>query len=120
MESFGSSIRKLRKEQGLLLREVAALLEVDPSFLSRIEKDVKPATKEHVIKLACILRADETALMIGYLSDRIVYELRGEKLAREAITIAEKKMEYLAESRHSGVDHVITKGHFLKNETQEQ
>jgi transcriptional regulator with XRE-family HTH domain len=95
MESFGNTVRRLRKERGLLLREAAAMLDVDPSFLSRIEKDVKAATKEHVVKLAAILRADENQLMIAYLSDKIIYELKGEKLAREAITIAEKKMEYL-------------------------
>ncbi len=94
MESFGSTIRKLRKERGLLLREAAALLEVDPSFLSRIEKDLKTATKGHVIKLASILKADENELMIAYLSDKILYELKGEKLAKEAITIAERRMEY--------------------------
>jgi len=52
MESFGTTVRRLRKERGLLLREVAALLEVDPSFLSRIEKNVKSAAKEHVVRLA--------------------------------------------------------------------
>jgi len=101
---FGTTVRRLRKERGLLLREVAALLEVDPSFLSRIEKNVKSAAKEHVVRLACILGADENDLMIAYLSDKILYELKGEKLAKEAISIAEKKMEYLAGSWHSGMD----------------
>jgi transcriptional regulator with XRE-family HTH domain len=104
MESFGTTIRKLRKEQGLLLREVAALMEVDPSFLSRIEKNVKSAAKEHVIRLACILQADENELMIAYLSDKILYELKGEKLARAAIIIAEKKMEYLSARRQALTD----------------
>ncbi len=100
MESFGNTVRALRQERGLLLREVAALLEIDPSFLSRIEKDLKTATKDHVVNLARILGADENDLMVAYLSDKIVYELKDEKLAKEAITIAEKKMEYLATSGH--------------------
>jgi hypothetical protein len=32
--------------------------------------------------------------MISYLSDRVVYELRGEKLALKAMQAAEKKITY--------------------------
>ena len=96
MESFGTLIRKIRSAKGLLLREVAAGLEIDPSFLSRIESDTKRPTREHVIQLATVLKADENQLMIAYLSDKIVYELRGEKLAMQAMSVAEQRIRYMA------------------------
>ena len=96
MESFGALIRKIRTERGLLLREVAAGLGIDPSFLSRIESDTKRATREHVIQLAAFLKADENELLIAYLSDKILYELQGEALAIKAMSVAEKKIRYLS------------------------
>ena len=94
MKSFGESIRELRTSGGLLLRQVAAQLEIDPSLLSRIERGEKNPTREQVLRLARILRADEAVLLATYLSDRVVYELKGEKLALEAIHIAERRISY--------------------------
>jgi len=94
METLGEVIRKLRTSKGLLIREVAADLQIDSSLLSRIERGDKRPTREQVVRLAAILDADENELMISYLSDRVVYELRGEKLALKAMQAAEKKISY--------------------------
>jgi len=94
MKSFGESIRELRTSAGLLLREVAAQLDIDPSLLSRIERGEKHFTREQVLRLAKILKAEEALLLANYLSDRVVYELKGEELALEAIHIAEKRIAY--------------------------
>jgi transcriptional regulator with XRE-family HTH domain len=101
MESFGTLIKRLRSARGLLLREVAASLRIDPSFLSRIESNTKRATREHVIQLAAVLKADENELLIAYLSDKIIYELQGEKLAMKAMSVAEKKIRYMSHHSHA-------------------
>lgn len=103
MKTIGEVIRELRTSKKLLIREVAAELQIDSSLLSRIERGDKRPTREQVIQLAGILQADEKELMITYLSDRVVYELRGEKLAREAMQAAEKKIAYaLRKKRRRG------------------
>lgn len=96
MDSFGNLIRRLRESRGLLLREVASRLGIDPSLLSRIECDKKRATRAQVVQLAAILSADENELIIFYLRDNLVYELLGEELATRAISAAEKRIKYLA------------------------
>jgi len=108
MESFGALIKRIRTARGLLLREVAAGLQVDPSFLSRIESDTKRATRDHVVQLAAFLKADENELLIAYLSDRIIYELQGEKLAMKAMSVAEKKIRYLAQHSNTSTDTTTT------------
>lgn len=95
IRTFGEFIRSLRISRKLLLREVAAGLGIDPSLLSRIERGVKNPTREQVIRLAAILKAGERELLVQYLSDRVVYELKGEKLALEAMLAAEKKIVYI-------------------------
>lgn len=92
MEKFGELIRDIRERKGLLIREVAANLEIDPSLLSRIERGDKNPTREQVILLAKILGANEDKFLINYLSDKVVYELKGEDLAIKAVFIAEKKL----------------------------
>jgi HTH-type transcriptional regulator, competence development regulator len=94
MTSFGEFIREARISRRLLLREVAAKLRIDPSLLSRIERGEKRPTRDQVIQLASILKQDTDDLVIQYLSDKVVYELRGEKLAMKAMVAAEKKMNY--------------------------
>ena len=49
---FGKKIRELRDEQGVLQRQLAALLEIDTPMFSQIERGDRRAKREHVIKLA--------------------------------------------------------------------
>lgn len=103
MKSLGETIRSLREARGLLIREVAAGLGIDPSLLSRIERGVKRPTRSQVVTLARILDVDEHELLVAYLSDKVVYELEGEELALRAMRVAEKRLTYSrTRSRKSG------------------
>lgn len=99
MKSLGEHIRALRISAGLLLRQVAAELEIDPSLLSRIERGEKHPTREQVLALARILRTDREELLAIYFGDRVVYELAGEKVALRAIKIAEERIAYARTKR---------------------
>ena len=97
MKNFGEMVRGLRESRGFLLREVAAKLEIDPSLLSRVENGTKRPTREQVVQLASIFHEDKDALLIQYLGERVVYELRDEEdLAIDAIMVAEKRIRYVA------------------------
>jgi transcriptional regulator with XRE-family HTH domain len=95
MKTTGTILRELREAKGLLLRQIAAELEVDPSLLSKIERGDKRPTREQVIQLAKIFNCNEDELLLSYLSDKIVYELRNEVLGLEALRMAEKKISLL-------------------------
>jgi len=95
LKTIGEIIREQRENKGLLLKEVATALDVDLSLLSRIERGVKRPTRNHISKLSQILQIDERELVVAYLSDRLVYEIRDEDLAPEALKMAEQKIKYL-------------------------
>lgn len=95
MQSFGEHVRSIRNSRNLLLREVAASLSIDPSLLSRIERGEKQPTRAQVMTLARILKTSTDDLLVQYLSDRVVYELKDEALALRAMHAAEKKISYL-------------------------
>ncbi len=103
MKTFAETIKELREAKGLLLREVAAGLHIDPSFLSRVESGAKKPTREQVVELSGILEVDRDELLILYLSDKVIYELKGEgDLAMEAILAAERRIRYERKGQPSG------------------
>jgi len=68
---IGKQLRELREQKGLLLRQVAAFLEVDTAFISKIERGEKNIKKEHIIKLADIYQTDQNQLLVLWLADQV-------------------------------------------------
>ena len=95
METVGQIIRTKRELLGLLLRQVAAYLDIDQAILSKIERNERKPTKEHISKLAEILKLDKDDLMVQFMSDKIAYEIANEDCANRVLKAAEKKIKYL-------------------------
>lgn len=93
MKSLGELLRKLREEQKQLLREVAAGIGIDQALLSKIERGERLPNKEQVLKFAKYFKVEKNELIIAWLSDRLVNELEDEDLAKDALKIAEQKIE---------------------------
>ncbi len=91
---FGERIRSLREKQNLYLRQVAALLEMDTAQLSKIEKGVRLIKKEQIPILAEILKVEKDELLILWLADQLYDVVKDEKLANEAMQVAEKKINF--------------------------
>lgn len=94
-KSTGEILRENREKKGLLLRQVAAKLDIDTAILSKIERSERKATKEQILKLAGILDLKEEDLLVHYLSEKIVYEIKDEKLGQKALKVAEQKLKYI-------------------------
>lgn len=99
--SIGEQIRKLREDFGLPLRKVAAKLDIDQSVLSKIERGERKASKEQIIKIAQIFSVDERELLINYLTDKVLYDLKDEDLATDVLKFAEKKIKYMTKTQHA-------------------
>jgi len=93
-ENIGDKLRKLREENQLPLRKVAALLDIDVAILSKMERGERRLTKEVVQKLAKIYKHDAEELMVLYLSEKVVYEIGDEDLAIKALHVAEEQIKY--------------------------
>ncbi|MBS1743124.1 MAG: helix-turn-helix domain-containing protein [Bacteroidetes bacterium] len=87
---FGVRIRQLREQQNLLLRQVAPLLKMDTPMLSKIERGERPVKREQIPVLSEILKADKNELLTLWLADQIYDVVKDEKLANEAMQVAEK------------------------------
>jgi len=91
-ESFGQTIRKHRTAKGLLLRQLAAALEVDTAFISKMERDEKKATRLHVERLAIFLKVPNDELLTIWLSDKLLNTLEEEPSAYKALKLTEKRL----------------------------
>jgi predicted nucleotidyltransferase len=94
MEGFAAQIKRLRKEKGVPLRVVAAVLEIDQAILSKIENGKRIATRENIAKLAAYYNINEKDLTVSWLSDKLIDEIDNEDLAVEAFRVAEEKIAY--------------------------
>ena len=95
METIGQIIRAKRESQGLLLRHVAAQLDIDQAILSKIERNERTPTRENIVRLSQVLKLDKEELLIQYMSDKIAYEIADEACASKVLKVAERKVKYL-------------------------
>ena len=79
----------------MYLRQVAPLLEMDTAQLSKIEKGVRQLKREQIPTIARILKADVDELLTLWLSDQIFAVIKDEKLANEAMQVAEKNINLM-------------------------
>lgn len=94
MDSFGQKIRSLRETENLLLREVAAAIEIDQALLSKIERSERIATKKQVLALSKFFGIDKKELLTLWLGEKIAYEIKDEDVAQEALKVAEATIKY--------------------------
>lgn len=94
MRTTGEIIRDQREKKGLLLRHVSSQLDIDTAILSKIERGERKATKQQIIKLAEILEINKETLLVQYLSEKILYEIKDEEFGFQALKVAEKKIKY--------------------------
>lgn len=94
MKTTGEILREKREKKGLLLRHISALLDIDTAILSKIERGERKATREQINKLAEILEIDKETLVVQYLSEKILYELKDEDFGIQALKVAEKTIKY--------------------------
>ena len=70
-------------------------LSIDPTLLSKIERNDRMPTKEQVSALSEFYQDKKNEVLIAWLSDKLVYEIQDEDLALAAMKVAEQKIEYL-------------------------
>jgi HTH-type transcriptional regulator, competence development regulator len=96
--TFVEVIKKLREDNGLPLRKVAAHLDIDSSTLGKIERNKRSANKEMIEKFAEIFSINSKTLLVSFLSDKVPYEIMEEDCTKDILKIAEEKVKYYKKS----------------------
>jgi len=90
---LGAKLKELRELNGYVQRQIAAELEVDTAYISKVENDEKPLSKIHLKKLSKIYKITERELLTIWLTDKIKELVKNEPTAKESILLALSEMK---------------------------
>ena len=94
MISTGTTFKNIREEQKLLLEDVTKKTGINKTLLSRIENGKRLPTREQLNLLCKYYKIEKDEIIVQWLSDKIVYEIKDEDLALPAMMVAEEKIKY--------------------------
>lgn len=92
--TFGTEIRKIREAKGMLMRQLAAALEVDTATISKIENGLRHATKKQVFDFAKVLDTNYATLESLWMGYKIYDMLQDVDDPAKALIIAEEQVAY--------------------------
>ena len=95
MNTFGEKIRAQREKRGMLLRELAAKIDVDTALLSKVERGERKMKKHKVVVIAKILGLKANDLITYWMADKIYDLVEDDKNALRAIAVAEEQIKYM-------------------------
>ena len=93
MKTFGETIRQLRESKGLLLRQVAAELEIDTALLSKVERSDRNLKRKQVQKVAALYDVPEKDMLILWLSEKVNDLLIDEPFALDVLNRSLKELK---------------------------
>ena len=93
-----SKIKEARIKKGLKMRELAQMLMVDSSLVSKFESGVRKPTREQIIKIAHLLDLDAHDLLVDWLSSQVIEQIGYGKFALEVLSVAEDKVKYFTKN----------------------
>jgi len=93
-ENIGEFIRQLREKENMPLRKLAALLDIDQSTLSKLERGERPVTRKMLPIIAKTFGISEKDLIVNFLGKQIAYQLFDEEYAHDILRAAEKDVNY--------------------------
>ena len=91
---LGKRVKELRDENGVLQRQLAALLEIDTPMFSKIERGDRRAKRTQVVQLANYFNVDEKELLTLWVADKVLDAVEDEdEFKHDAIKVAQDVIE---------------------------
>lgn len=94
MDNIGTYLKETRETLALQLQEVHSKTKIDLTVLSRIENGKRLPTKNQLLQLAELYNCDTHKILVHWLSDKVVSEIKYEDFGLEALQVAEEKVIY--------------------------
>ncbi len=92
-KSFGLLLKELRKEKGLSIKKLGSQLDINYSYISKLENNHTTPSEDFIKKIAAIFDYDKEELMLraGKIPDDIIEILRSNP--KEAVKFLRQKFE---------------------------
>lgn len=90
---IGKRIRELRERNNLLLRHLAAQLDMDTAMLSKMERGDRFFRREDIVALAQIFKQPKEDMLTLWLADKILKTIEEEEHREQALKLALKSIK---------------------------
>ncbi len=90
---IGDKIRELREANNILLRQLAATLEMDTAMLSKMERGDRYFRKEDIVALSKIFKQPQKDLLTLWLADKVLKTIENEEHKKQALELALKTLK---------------------------
>ena len=90
---LGQKLKELREQNRFVQREVAAKLEVDTAYVSKMENGTKQVSRSWLPILSEMFDVEMYQLEVLWLADRVLQQVQGEAHAQLAMRLALKKLD---------------------------
>ncbi|QTY27980.1 helix-turn-helix domain-containing protein [Flavobacterium sp. CS20] len=94
MKTLGETLKNAREHKKLILRKVAAEVDIDQSLISKFEKNDRKPTMNQIKRFAKFYELSESELLINWYSEKIADDLKYTDLTTEILKVAEEKIKY--------------------------
>jgi transcriptional regulator with XRE-family HTH domain len=91
---LGQKIKLLREEKGLAQRQVASYINVDPAYISKVERNEKLIGKERLYQLSKLFNTPVSDLLPLWLADNILSITQTAECGIQSLTLALKKLKH--------------------------
>lgn len=85
---IGNKIRELREEKNILLRQLAAELDMDTAILSKMERGDRFFKKDDILALSKIFNQNSKDLLTLWLAHKIINTIKEDEYKKEALQLA--------------------------------
>tara|TARA_R110000787_G_scaffold278767_1_gene388636 strand:- start:109 stop:381 length:273 start_codon:yes stop_codon:yes gene_type:complete len=85
---IGEHIRTLREANHILLRQLAAKIDMDQAMLSKMERGERSFRREDIDALAKIFKQPKKDLLTMWLADKILKTTENQQYKKEALKLA--------------------------------
>ncbi len=99
-ENLGEYIRHLREQSEMPLRKLAAILDIDQSTLSKLERGERPINRQMLPIIAKTFNIDEKKLIVKLMGKQLAYQIADDKYASDILKAAEKEIQYLKQNKN--------------------
>jgi transcriptional regulator with XRE-family HTH domain len=88
---LGQKLKQLREEHQFVQREVAAKLEVDTAYVSKMENGTKQVSRSWLPILAEMFEVSESELITLWLADKVYRILATEEFGKNALELVQRR-----------------------------
>jgi transcriptional regulator with XRE-family HTH domain len=81
------------------LRKLAALLDIDQSTLSKLERGERPVSRQMIPIIAKTFGLNEKDLIVKYMSKQLAYQIADEQYANDILKAAEEEVKYIKKQK---------------------